>query len=181
MVLKSIISSWEGTISCKIWKNKTTKPKYIILMWKLLKTSTWSREAQASEFWVFQLRKLSNLVPYCLDIKNEYLGPFCTSATLLWHNGWNTLMATEKHCMWQIQRSQVTAQIHIQCPLFRRQHNFVPRPVLAPLSTALCVGPRFLDLSDQFFDLSLSCKRPVYKTTAKKHWDNAIQYIYATV
>ena len=163
-------------------KNKTTKPRYIILMWKLLKTSTWVKRStgiRALGVLVMKIKQSGTLVPWYKEWISRSILHICD--TTLWHNGWNTLMAAEKHCMWQIQHSQGTAQIHIQCPLFRTQHHFLPRPVIAPLSTALCIGSQFLDLSYQFFDLSLSCKRLVSKATAKKHWEDGILYICATV
>lgn len=83
MVLKSIISSCEGTISCNIWKTKDkTQIGYFNVKafedFYLTKKSTGFRALGA-----FSSEKLCNLVHWCLDIKNGSLGPFCTSVTLL--------------------------------------------------------------------------------------------------
>lgn len=45
------------------------------------KTTASSREALTSEFWVSQVGKLSDLVPKCLDTKNDDQGLFCMSLT----------------------------------------------------------------------------------------------------
>lgn len=83
MVLKSIISSWEGTISCKIWKikDKTQIGYFNVKTFEnfyLTKKSTGFRAlgAFSSENWAI-------LVLWYFDIKNGSLGPSCTFVTLL--------------------------------------------------------------------------------------------------
>lgn len=130
MILKSIISSWEGTISCKIWNQKNQIHYFNVKAsqdYCLIKRST---DFKVLGVLVRKIKQSGTRVSWYREWLSRAISHVCDTTLTQWTkyfgDCWKTLQ-------WEQTWYPGATQTHTQCLLPRRQHYFHPRPVLAPI------------------------------------------------
>lgn len=167
MVLKSIISSWEGTISCKIWKIKD-KTQIAYFNVKTFE-DFWPWKEQASELWMLLAQKIKQSgtsVPWHKE---------CISRSTL------HICDTVDEIPWWLLTNTACGKYNIlkETPKFISSIPFFEGNVIFSLGQFFAALDQFLELPNCFYDLSLFSERLMSKATVKMQ--RRISYKSATV